>query len=175
MSQTWVDSSMSTSFSPSSLLCKSFNKKQSWKNFAVNTPIPLSRFYHSYFILPALSWIYPSLSLCPSYPLPFNLQLSVLRLAAVHPPPFLASPWHMEFLGQGSDSSCDLSCRGRNAESFTRCARLGIEPASQCSQDATNPVAPQWELLQDIFNPSLSSICCPVTLVNPVALLYFPL
>ena len=101
MSQTWVDSSMSTSFSPSSLLCKSFNKKQSWKNFAVNTPIPLSRFYHSYFILPALSWIYPSLSLCPSYPLPFNLQLSVLRLAAVHSPPLFGLPMAYGIPGSG--------------------------------------------------------------------------
>ena len=61
---------------------------------------------------------------------------------------FLAAPWHMEFLGQGSDlsHSCDLSCSCSNAGSLTHCARPGIEPRSQHSQDAANPSAPQWEL-----------------------------
>ena len=44
---------------------------------------------------------------------------------------------HLEFLGQGSDMS--------NAVSLTHCARLGIEPASQCSRD--NPIVP-WQDLQ---------------------------
>ena len=34
-----------------------------------------------------------------------------------------------------------------NAELLTPYARLGIEPVSQCSIEATNPVAPQWELI----------------------------
>ena len=45
---------------------------------------------------------------------------------------FLAALQHMEFLGQGSDPNpgCD------NSRSLTHCARLGIEPESQCSRDA---------------------------------------
>ena len=56
----------------------------------------------------------------------------------------------MEFLGQGSDPShsCDLSCSSSSAGSLTHCAGLGIEPASQGSQDTANPIAPQWELLE---------------------------
>ena len=42
--------------------------------------------------------------------------------------------------------SYDLWCG--NARS---CAGLGIEPASQCSRDATNPIVPQWELLMFHF------------------------
>ena len=49
----------------------------------------------------------------------------------------------MEFPGQGSDPShsCDLSCG--NAGSLTHSAGPGMEPASQGSQDATDPVVPQ--------------------------------
>lgn len=32
------------------------------------------------------------------------------------------------------------------ARYLTHLARLGIEPTSQCSSDAANPDAPQWEL-----------------------------
>ena len=56
----------------------------------------------------------------------------------------------MEFPGQGSDLSHswnDLSCSCGNAGSLTLCAGLGIEPASQCSRDAADPVVPQRELL----------------------------
>ena len=55
----------------------------------------------------------------------------------------------MEFLGQGPDPShsCDLSHSCSNARSLTHCARLGIEPANQCSQDAADPIVPQQELL----------------------------
>ena len=58
----------------------------------------------------------------------------------------------MEFLGQGSDLShhCNLSCNCRNARSLTHCAGLGIEPASQDSQDAADPVAP-WQELQEML------------------------
>ena len=55
----------------------------------------------------------------------------------------------MEFPGQGSDLSCrpNLSHSYGSAGSLTHCAGLGIEPTSQCSQDAANPFAPQRELL----------------------------
>ena len=44
-------------------------------------------------------------------------------------PPCVATPWHMEFPGQGSDTSCshDPSRSCSNAGSLTHCARLGIE------------------------------------------------
>ena len=54
----------------------------------------------------------------------------------------------MEFPGQGSDPSPSYG----NARSLTHCDGWGIEPASQCSRDATNPVAPQWELPIQILN-----------------------
>ena len=51
---------------------------------------------------------------------------------------FLAALWHMEFLGQGSDTSS--SC---NLGSLTYCARPGIKSVSQCCRDtATEPAAP---------------------------------
>ena len=59
----------------------------------------------------------------------------------------------MAFPGQGSDLShsrelsCDLSHSWGNARSLTLCARPGIEPVSQCSQDTADPIAPQRELL----------------------------
>ena len=49
--------------------------------------------------------------------------------------------------GIRSNCTCSLhsgSCG--NARSLTHCARLGIEPASQCSQDTANPTALQQEL-----------------------------
>ena len=53
----------------------------------------------------------------------------------------------MEFLGQGSDLSriFDLHCCAAMLDPLTHCAGLGIKPASQCSRDAADPVAPQWE------------------------------
>ena len=56
--------------------------------------------------------------------------------------------WHIELLGQGSDLNHirDLRLSCGNARSLTHCAGLGIEPMSQCCQDAANPIAPQWEL-----------------------------
>ena len=42
---------------------------------------------------------------------------------------------------------CDLSHSCGNAGSLTHCAGPGIKPASQRSQDATDPVVPQQELL----------------------------
>ena len=57
--------------------------------------------------------------------------------------------------GQGSDPSysCNLSHSCGNAGSLTHCAGLGMEPASQCTQDATNPVGPQRELPELEFKP----------------------
>ena len=55
----------------------------------------------------------------------------------------------MEFPGRGLDPrpSCHLPCSCANARALTYCARLGIEPVSQCSLDAaTDPVSPQQEL-----------------------------
>ena len=66
----------------------------------------------------------------------------------------LATPQHMEFPGQGSHLSCSwtLSCSWGNAGSLTHYAGPGIEPASQCSRDTTNPIGPQWELWDTIDN-----------------------
>ena len=60
---------------------------------------------------------------------------------------------HMEFSGQGSDLSwsCDLNHSCGNAGSLTHCARLGIKPESQCSQNANDPTVPQEELQQQEF------------------------
>ena len=63
--------------------------------------------------------------------------------------PFLTTPWHMEFPGQGSDlsSSCHLPWSCGNTGSLTLCAGLGIEPTSQCSRDAADPIVLQQERL----------------------------
>ena len=66
----------------------------------------------------------------------------------------------MESLGQGSDPSrsCNLSCSGGHARSLTHCAGPGIEPASQCPQEAADPIAPQCELhILLLFMPLASS------------------
>ena len=55
---------------------------------------------------------------------------------------FSATRWHMELLGRGSDPS--RSCG--NAGSLTHCARSGIEPATQRSQEATDPTVLPQEL-----------------------------
>ena len=70
-------------------------------------------------------------------------------LLTPHPHP----PQHMELPVQESDPSHsrELSCSYDNAISLTHCAQLGIEPASQCSKDAANPVVPQQELLGFVF------------------------
>lgn len=65
---------------------------------------------------------------------------------------FLANPWHTELLGQGSDWNyrCDL-CLSCNTWSLTHCVGPGIEPASQHSRDAVDPLAPWQELLKRFF------------------------
>lgn len=62
---------------------------------------------------------------------------------------FLAAPWHMESLGQGSgpSHSLHLDQSSGSASSLTQCPRSEIEPATQCPQDATDPVALEQELL----------------------------
>ena len=64
-----------------------------------------------------------------------------------------ATLWHLEFPGQGSDlsHSWDLCCSCGNVRSLTYGAELGIKPASQCSQDATDLIAPQQELHDRAF------------------------
>lgn len=52
----------------------------------------------------------------------------------------------MELQGQGADPS--QSC---STGSLTHCARLGIRPESQHSQDATDPAATQWDLPKQVF------------------------
>ena len=59
----------------------------------------------------------------------------------------------MEILGQGSDlsHSYNLSHSCGKLRSLTHCARLRIEPASQHSQDTSDPIAPQQKLLLTQF------------------------
>ena len=40
-----------------------------------------------------------------------------------------------------------LRCNWGSARSLIHCVRLGIKPVSHHSQDAANPIMPQWELL----------------------------
>ena len=63
----------------------------------------------------------------------------------------------MELPDQGSDlsRSCHLSHSCSNTGSLTHCAGPGIEPATQCSQDATDPIVPQWELPHSHFKKKL--------------------
>ena len=60
----------------------------------------------------------------------------------------------MEFPAQGSDPSCSFDlCHGfSNAGSLTLCAGLGIEPASQCSKDNTDPIVLQRKLQSKSFS-----------------------
>lgn len=58
---------------------------------------------------------------------------------------FLAAPRHMEFPGQGSDSSrrCDPCLRHSNAGSSTHCTWPGIEPRSWRCRATADPGVPQ--------------------------------
>ena len=55
---------------------------------------------------------------------------------------FLAALRHVEFLDQGSDQSCsfNLSLGCGNARFLAHCAWPGMEPLSQRSQDAIDPI-----------------------------------
>ena len=77
-----------------------------------------------------------------------------------------AAPQHIEFLGQGSDPSrsWDLSHSCSNTAPLSHCAGLAIKPASQCSRDATHPIAP----CRNSFCPFLK-----VVLFLPFPLIYF--
>ena len=59
----------------------------------------------------------------------------------------------MEFLGQGSDLSYnhDLGRSCGHARSINHSAGPGIEPVSQHSQDAADPIASQKELHVYLF------------------------
>ena len=96
-------------------------------------------------VVQSLATLLPSGNHQPSLELSCGLGgRAKLRRAVLFFPHFLAAPWHMKLLGQGSDPSCslDLSCNCGNAGSLTHCARLGIESVSQCSQDAADPLVP---------------------------------
>lgn len=69
--------------------------------------------------------------------------------------------------GQGSDPShnCKLSRNCGNVGSLTHCSWLGMEPLSQCSQEAADPIASQWELQADI------TACAPVSSSSAEAIL----
>ena len=58
---------------------------------------------------------------------------------------------------------------------LTHCAGLGIEPASWCCRDATNPGAPQQELLNLLLDAKQQACCeafykCPVMVLAPRSL-----
>ena len=65
----------------------------------------------------------------------------------------LATPWHMEFPGQGSYLSYShaLICSHGSTGSPTHSVGPGIEPVPQRSQDTANPIAPQQEVLLVFF------------------------
>ena len=60
---------------------------------------------------------------------------------------FFPAPRYIEFPGQGSDPSPSQDLKLWQHQVPTPHAWPRIEPASQRSLDAANPVAPQWELL----------------------------
>ena len=66
----------------------------------------------------------------------------------------------MEFPGKGSNPEpiCKLHHSCGNTGVLTHCAGPGIKPVSQCSRDAVDPIAPQWEFLNLRKFPSISSM-----------------
>ena len=62
-------------------------------------------------------------------------------------PALLATPWHMEFPGLGSDL-CTVSTHATAAtvDPLTNCASPGIKPRYWFRRDVADPVAPQQEL-----------------------------
>ena len=105
---------------------------------------PFSAVSYSRFALVSFRfWAHTSQScVCVSFSLCFfPLQICIYIC-------ILASLQHMEFPGQGSYPSCtcDLHHSCGNAGSLTHCARPGIDPVSQHSRAAADPVMPQQEL-----------------------------
>ena len=86
--------------------------------------------------------------------------------------PFLATLWHIEFLGQGSDPShsCNLCCI--NARSLTHCAMFGMEPAFQHSRDIADSIVPQREFQERVnfknFLLSPENTLFQVVAINPI-------
>ena len=62
------------------------------------------------------------------------------------PPGGIWNSWVSDQIDSRCSCNCNLSCSFGNARSLTNCAGPGIKPASQYSQDAANPIAPQQEL-----------------------------
>ena len=77
----------------------------------------------------------------------------------------------MEFPAQGSalSQSLDPSHSCDNARSLTPCARPGIEPKFQRSENAVNPIAPQQELLNS--HACWDWVRCSVTLLATTPLM----
>ena len=79
------------------------------------------------------------------------LQISCLTLESIglHVPIFFGCWWHMEFPGQGSDSTCAAAVATRGP--LTHCDRPGTELVSWHCRDTADPVVPQLELHVPIF------------------------
>ena len=89
---------------------------------------------------------------------------------AIFFPQFLATLWHMELLGQGSDPSqgCNLSLGCGNARSLTHCAGQGYQTRVPVLWRG-HPVAPQWELQAFAICVSLffwEPVCAEVRLTS---------
>ena len=80
--------------------------------------------------------------------LPLELQCSVARLSR-----FLLC-FVFASLSQGSDPSCSCHSFGSSGPStlwIPHLCQAGIKPASQCSRNAADLMAPHWELLFRFF------------------------
>ena len=80
--------------------------------------------------------------------LPLELQCSVARLSR-----FLLC-FVFASLSQGSDPSCSCHSFGSSGPStlwIPHLCQAGIKPASQCSRNAADLMAPHWELLSRFF------------------------
>ena len=85
----------------------------------------------------------------PFHSIPFHsIPFHSIPLHSTSLHSFLAAPQHREFPAQELDLrwGCDLCQSCGIAGSLTCCAWLGIEPASWCSSNTTDPVAPWQEL-----------------------------
>ena len=127
-------------------------------------------FFEEYpYCFPQLLHQFTSYWECTRFPFCSTSSLTLIHLFLIFfffPLPFLATPWHLELLGQGSDQSCRwaLSCNCGNAVSPTHCTLPGIKPTSQCFQDAADPVVLQQERLDFLIIAVLTDMrwshCC---------------